>query len=338
MPRGAPDSHVESSTTRCSAIFGALRHHGCGAPGRVDDSWTEPSEPPRSRRARRPNAGGSPPGTRPAPVRAARPVRGARAAGPVRVTRAGRTGAGGPGPAGRPRAVHDRHGVGKALVDELVPVGGPVPEDWAGRRVEAAVIDRGFTGERPGIQAEGLLYDTAGVPLKGIHPRNRHLPVTSPASGGEGVRLLLEAAANPAVLHGFEPTQPGDVLTAGDGPIYRFRSADLAVLDEQVWQLVLDAEVLSQLMHELPMDRPRRHEVLHAGGHAGRSRPVQGLRYGGCRPGRPDGRAVPARGGERPPDLGGRARPRQRSPSSRNWPESAGSSPRTPAAWARPYG
>ncbi|WP_030621377.1 alpha-mannosidase [Streptomyces fulvoviolaceus] len=140
---------------------------------------------------------------------------------------------------------------------------GRVPEEWAGRHVEA-VIDPGFTGDGPGFQAEGMLYDAAGVPLKGVHPRNRHLTIGAPASGGEPVHLLLEAAANPAVLHGFEPTHLGDVLTAGDRPIYRFRSADLAVLDEEVWQLVLDVEVLSELMHELPMDRPRRHEILRA--------------------------------------------------------------------------
>ncbi|MGW1213813.1 alpha-mannosidase [Streptomyces sp. NPDC002499] len=140
---------------------------------------------------------------------------------------------------------------------------GRVPEEWAGRRVEA-VIDPGFTGDGPGFQAEGLLYDAAGVPLKGVHPRNRHLTLGAPASGGEPVHLLLEAAANPAVLHGFEPTHLGDVLTAGDAPIYRFRAADLAVLDEEVWQLGLDIEVLSELMHELPMDRARRHEVLRA--------------------------------------------------------------------------
>jgi alpha-mannosidase len=140
---------------------------------------------------------------------------------------------------------------------------GRVPEEWAGRRVEA-VIDPGFSGDGPGFQAEGLLHDASGVPLKGIHPRNRHLTVGSPAGGGEPVHLLLEAAANPAVLHGFAPTQLGDVLTAGDRPVYRFRSADLAVLDERVWQLVLDVEVLSELMHELPMDRPRRHEILRA--------------------------------------------------------------------------
>ncbi|MFJ6571162.1 alpha-mannosidase [Streptomyces sp. NPDC091292] len=140
---------------------------------------------------------------------------------------------------------------------------GAVPEAWAGRTVEV-VVDPGFTGEGPGFQAEGMLYDTSGVPIKGIHPRNRHLTVGSPARGGEPVALLLEAAANPAVLHDFLPTPLGDVLTAGDRPLYRFAAADLAVLDEEVWHLILDVEVLSELMHELDPALPRRHEILRA--------------------------------------------------------------------------
>lgn len=141
---------------------------------------------------------------------------------------------------------------------------GAVPDEWSGRRVEV-VVDPGFTGQGPGFQAEGMLYDHLGAPLKGVHPRNRHLALAHPAVGGEPVDLLLEAAANPAVLeHGFEPTPLGDVLTSGGRPLYRFASADLAVLDEEVWHLVLDAEVLSELMRELPADRSRRHEILRA--------------------------------------------------------------------------
>lgn len=141
---------------------------------------------------------------------------------------------------------------------------GAVPQEWSGRRVEV-VVDPGFTGQGPGFQAEGMLYGHPGVPLKGVHPRNRHLTVAHPAAGGEPVDLLLEAAANPAVLeHGFEPTPLGDVRTAGERPLYRFASADLAVLDEEVWHLVLDIEVLSELMRELPADRSRRHEILRA--------------------------------------------------------------------------
>ncbi|MFD0293288.1 alpha-mannosidase [Streptomyces sp. NPDC127118] len=141
---------------------------------------------------------------------------------------------------------------------------GTVPSEWAGCRAEV-VVDPGFSGQGPGFQAEGMLYDASGVPLKGIHPRNRHLTVAAPAAGGEPVALLLEAAANPAVLeHGFAPTPLGDVRTAGDRPLYRFASADLAVLDEEVWHLVLDIEVLSELMRELPVERSRRHEILRA--------------------------------------------------------------------------
>ncbi|MET9497211.1 glycoside hydrolase family 38 C-terminal domain-containing protein [Streptomyces sp. NPDC006552] len=140
---------------------------------------------------------------------------------------------------------------------------GQVPREWAGRHVEV-VVDPGFSGDGPGFQAEGLLHDADGVPLKGIHPRNRHLTVAAPAAGGEPVHLLLEAAANPAVLRDFAPTPLGDVLTAGDRPVYRFRSADLAVLDQDVWHLVLDAEVLSELMHELDAERAARHDILRA--------------------------------------------------------------------------
>ncbi|WP_371097589.1 alpha-mannosidase [Streptomyces sanglieri] len=141
---------------------------------------------------------------------------------------------------------------------------GTVPTEWEGCRAEV-VVDPGFSGQGPGFQAEGMLYDTGGVPLKGIHPRNRHLTVAAPAAGGEPVALLLEAAANPAVLeHGFAPTLLGDVRTAGERPLYRFASADLAVLDEEVWHLVLDIEVLSELMRELTVERSRRHEILRA--------------------------------------------------------------------------
>ncbi|MFJ9910269.1 alpha-mannosidase [Actinacidiphila glaucinigra] len=140
---------------------------------------------------------------------------------------------------------------------------GTVPAAWRGRRVEA-VIDPGFGNDGPGFVAEGMVYDAEGVPVKGVHPLNRHVPVASPAAGGERVSLLLEAAANPAVLRDWRPTPLGDVLTAGSDPLYRFDTAELAVLDEEVWHLVLDVEVLEGLMHELDFGDPRRHEILRA--------------------------------------------------------------------------
>jgi alpha-mannosidase len=141
---------------------------------------------------------------------------------------------------------------------------GTVPAEWAGRRVEA-VFDLGFTGDWPGFQAEGLAHDLEGRPIKGIEPRNRYVPVANPSTGGERVGFLVEAASNPDVLAGgFAPTPLGDKATAGDAPLYTFRRADLAVLDEEVWHLTIDVDVLAGLMRELATDDPRRHEILRA--------------------------------------------------------------------------
>jgi alpha-mannosidase len=134
---------------------------------------------------------------------------------------------------------------------------GTVPREWAGRHVEA-VVDLGFVGDWPGNQAEGLVYDLTGKPLKGIAPLNHYVPVTH-----EQVGLLVEAAANPDILAGgFVPTPLGDKETAGKTPLYRLARADLAVLDEEVWHLGLDMEVLTELMAELDLRDPRRHEIL----------------------------------------------------------------------------
>ncbi|MEK8172937.1 hypothetical protein NKH77_39905 [Streptomyces sp. M19] len=85
---------------------------------------------------------------------------------------------------------------------------GSVPAAWAGRRVEA-VIDPGFAhDDQPGFQAEGLVYDAEGVPIKGIHPRNRHIPWSprrgrragraAPGGGGEPERAARRLRPHPA--------------------------------------------------------------------------------------------------------------------------------------------
>ncbi|MGQ5654226.1 alpha-mannosidase [Streptomyces sp. EKR5.2] len=142
---------------------------------------------------------------------------------------------------------------------------GRVPENWAGKRVEA-VIDLGFVGDWPGNQAEALVHLTDGTPLKAVNPLNQYVPIADPAVGGEEILYLVEAASNPDILAGgfARPTPLGDVLTAGDKPLYTFRRADVAVLDEDVWHLDLDLQVLRELMAELGEHDPRRHEILHA--------------------------------------------------------------------------
>ncbi|MFI8537428.1 alpha-mannosidase [Streptomyces aquilus] len=142
---------------------------------------------------------------------------------------------------------------------------GEVPAAFAGRRVEA-VIDLGFVGDWPGNQAEALVHLPDGRPLKAVNPLNQYVPIANPATGGERIDYLVEAASNPDILaNNFsEPTLLGDVLTAGDKPLYTFQRADIAVLDEEVWHLDLDIQVLLGVMTHLGDHEPRRHEIMHA--------------------------------------------------------------------------
>jgi alpha-mannosidase len=144
-------------------------------------------------------------------------------------------------------------------------VTGTVPDRWAGKTVEA-VLDLGFDESMTGFQCEGLVYRPDGTPVKGLNPRTQWVRIAAPARGGEDVRLHIEAASNPVILgHGvFRPTPLGDLATAGADPQYRLARMDLTVFDEEVWQLVLDLEVLGELMPQLPVDGQRRWEVLRA--------------------------------------------------------------------------
>ncbi|MFC5910556.1 alpha-mannosidase [Streptacidiphilus monticola] len=144
-------------------------------------------------------------------------------------------------------------------------VSGTVPVAWAGRTVEA-LIDLGFDKNMPGFQCEGLVYRPDGSPVKGLNPRNQWVRVASPAVGGEEVLLHVEAAANPVIMdyHPFLPTELGEKETAGSKPQYRLARMDLAVFDETVWNLAMDLEVLGELMAELPVEGPRRWEILRA--------------------------------------------------------------------------
>jgi alpha-mannosidase len=148
-------------------------------------------------------------------------------------------------------------------------VTGRVPEAWAGRTVEA-LLDLGFDAGMPGFQCEGLVYRPDGAPVKGLHPRNQWVRIGAPVAGGEEVLLHVEAASNPVIQgpNPFAPTPLGDKATAGSEPQYTLGRMDLAVLDETVSELIHDLDVLGELMHELPVDSPRRWELLRALEHA----------------------------------------------------------------------
>ncbi|MFK3677613.1 alpha-mannosidase [Microbacterium sp. NPDC090218] len=147
---------------------------------------------------------------------------------------------------------------------------GRVPAEWTGRRVEA-LIDLGFDVNMTGFQCEALAYrpgDTGvdPIPVKSINPRNQWVPITETAAGDEPVELYLEAASNPVLLdyHPFLPTQEGDILTSSKEPLYRARRMDLAVFEQEVFDLSLDLEVLFELQAELPATSPRRMRILQA--------------------------------------------------------------------------
>ncbi len=140
---------------------------------------------------------------------------------------------------------------------------GTVPTGWAGREVEA-IVDLGFTLDRPGFSAEGLALRPDGSPIKALNPLSTWLPVGAPVAGGEPVEIYVEAASNPDIHGSGVGTSLGDLLTAGNEPLYRVRRVELAVFERSVWELVQDIEVLDQLMRQLCADDPRRWQVLRA--------------------------------------------------------------------------
>ncbi|WP_413250034.1 alpha-mannosidase [Sinomonas flava] len=141
-----------------------------------------------------------------------------------------------------------------------------VPPGWGGPGTDLeAVVDLGFTTELPGFQCEGLVWRADGTTVKALNPRNHYVPLAA-LGGGRDVEFYVEAAANPDIAQGwtFQPTPLGDPATAGTDPFYRLGRMVLAERDITAWELLQDASALNSLMHELPDDRPRRHQILRA--------------------------------------------------------------------------
>lgn len=143
---------------------------------------------------------------------------------------------------------------------------GTVPADWnvdQAVRVEL-VIDLGFNGVAPGFQVEGTAYQPDGTIIKAIESKNRRVPIVG--APGESIDIYVEAASNPDLAGNwtFSPTPLGDKATAGTGPTYTFRQADVVRRDVAVWELEQDIWTLNGLLHELPTTTPRRAEILRA--------------------------------------------------------------------------
>jgi len=145
-------------------------------------------------------------------------------------------------------------------------VTGTVPAQWRpGSDSLELVVDLGFNSAAPGFQAEGLAFRPDGVLIKGIEPRNNHVPLA--AAPGDPIEMYVEAAGNPDVGGGavsFAPTPMGDPVTAGSGHLYRLGGIDLRVLDRQVWELERDLWTLTGLLHALDAADPRRAGIVRA--------------------------------------------------------------------------
>lgn len=146
-------------------------------------------------------------------------------------------------------------------------VNGRLPADWAPECAELAV-DLGFDASMPGFQAEGLAYDADGVVIKGIAPRNSHVPIPLLGlKGGDDLLVYVEAAANPPIMGGeenFAPTPLGSRDTAGTVPTRRLGPIELVRTDENIRALCADVDVLLGLTDVLARTDPRRHQILAA--------------------------------------------------------------------------
>ena len=131
---------------------------------------------------------------------------------------------------------------------------GQVPSDVElsqGQRLELR-IDLGFEEHSVGFHAEALVRDLSGKTIKALNPRSRWLPVAQEA--GSDIDYVIEAAANPLLLGipPFQPTHDGDKLTASHQELYHFRQADLVIVNEDVYGLALDIQVLHEMIEAAP--------------------------------------------------------------------------------------
>lgn len=123
---------------------------------------------------------------------------------------------------------------------------GAVPDSMAGKEV-VALID---------VDGEGCVFDN-GTPVQGLTTSNamrinetkRRVPIAAAAKAGAPVDLLVEAGAN--TLFGER----------GESHTYTLKQAELAVYDEQTWQLALDLYFLMNLAENLPEDSTRARRI-----------------------------------------------------------------------------
>ena len=147
-------------------------------------------------------------------------------------------------------------------------ISGEVPQGFgASPGVEPELlIDLGFTEAQPGFQAEGLTWRPDATVVKAISPRSSYVRLSQLGSALVDGRftIYVEASGNPDLQQhpDFTPDPNGSLATASREPLYRLGEVALAERRSEVAGLLADVEALAGLMHELPLDAPRRHQLL----------------------------------------------------------------------------
>jgi alpha-mannosidase len=137
---------------------------------------------------------------------------------------------------------------------------GTIPDEFDGRHVVAR-IDLGYRGQT-GFGGEAMVFDGAS-PRQGINPKHNTVEVSSAAEAGTPVSLLVEAAANPGQVEG--PLEWPLLMPDYDGPpLYRLRRFDLAVVDDEMTQVLYDWTVLTELADALGLENRGSAEILQA--------------------------------------------------------------------------
>jgi len=136
-------------------------------------------------------------------------------------------------------------------------VTGQVPDD---ARSPELLVDLGWAGRRPGMQAEALVHRDDGSTVKALNPHNNWIP----CAPGEEIDLWIEAAANPVIGPAGGPTPEGDRATSRHTPIYSISRADVCEVNHDVVELCADLDVLLEQRMALPDESARQWQVISA--------------------------------------------------------------------------
>ncbi len=142
-----------------------------------------------------------------------------------------------------------------------------VPADWKGREVTSLIHLKkqpqpGFNGMREGegFTAEGLVFED-GIPTRALNVNRADVPVALKARGGETVDFYVEAGANAS---NSDYLGPNGLPSFEGPPLFTLSRAELATVNPEAYALWMDASTAFDTMKALPVESPRRGQLLFA--------------------------------------------------------------------------